>query len=79
MVRVALAPFARLLIVQSGSDHVPTEGEALTKVYPEGRTSVTFTPVAALGPALEAVIVNVTVLPTFGEVLLTDLVTERFD
>ncbi len=42
----ALAPFAREPTVQSGADHVPVEGTALTKVYPEGSTSLTVTPVA---------------------------------
>ncbi len=78
MVKVALPLTAKLPIVQFGAVHVPVDGVALTKVYPAGNTSFTVTPVAALGPAFEAVIVNVTLLPTFGVGLLTVFVIPRF-
>ena len=64
-------------MVQLGADHVPVEGVALTKVYPEGNSSLTDTPVAALGPLLVAVMVKVTLLPTLGVALLTVFVTAR--
>jgi hypothetical protein len=56
---------------------VPADGVALTKVYPEGKTSFTVTPVAALGPLFFAVRVKVTFVPALGEALLTVFVIER--
>ena len=47
MVIVALAFIARLPIVQFGAVQVPTEGIALTNVYPVGSASFTTTPVDA--------------------------------
>jgi hypothetical protein len=76
--KVALPPFTKFPIVQLGAVHVPVEGVALTKVYPAGKISFTVTPVALLGPALEAVMVKVTLLPTFGVGLLTVFVIPRF-
>ena len=78
IVKVALAPLAKFPILQFGALHVPVDGVALTKVYPAGKTSFTVTPVALLGPALLAVIVKVTLLPTFGVGLLTVLLTAKF-
>ena len=74
MVNVALAPLANVPMVQAPVPliNVPALGAVLlTKVYPVGKTSVTDTVVAALGPALLAVRVNTTLLPTFGVALFT--------
>ena len=60
-----------------GAVQDPVEGVALTRVYPDGNASLTLTPVAGLGPLLVAVMVKVTLLPTFGVALLTVLVIER--
>ena len=68
---------AKLPTVQFGAVYVPTDGVALTNVYPDGNASATLTPVAPLGPLLLAVIVNVTLLPTFGVALLTVFVTAK--
>jgi hypothetical protein len=46
-------------------------------VSPAGRRSVTVTPVAASGPPLLRVTVNVMVSPTFGEASLTLLLRAR--
>src|SRR4029077_20809184 len=46
----------------------------MTKLSPAGRTSLTWTPVALLGPRLVAVMVKVTFEPTFGVGLSTVLV-----
>ena len=65
---------AKLPMVQTPVplSNVPALGAVLfTKVYPDGKTSVTDTVVAALGPALLAVKVNITLLPTFGVALFT--------
>ena len=67
--RVALVPFVREPTVQFGADQVPVEGAALTKVYPDGSTSLTVTPVALYGPLFLAVIVNTTLFPTPGAAL----------
>ena len=76
-VNVALDPFAKLPIVQFGALHVPTLGVTEVTVYPEGMLSTTDTPVAELGPELLAVIVKVTVLPTFGVALSTTFVKDK--
>ena len=56
--------------------YVPAEGVADTNASrPIGSTSVTTTSWARLGPWLVAEIVNVTLLPTTGELLSTTLVT----
>ena len=74
IVSVALAPLANVPTVHAPVPllKVPALGAVLlTKVYPDGKTSVTDTVVAALGPALFAVSVKMTLLPTFGVALLT--------
>ena len=79
--KVALAPLAKLPIAQTPVPlvYVPVDGVELTKVYPAGSWSVTDTPVAALGPALLAVSVKVTLLPTFGVAVLAVLVIPTLD
>ena len=77
MFKVALAPLAKLPMVQLGAVQLEVTGLKLTKVYPAGRISFTFTLVAALGPLLVAVIVKVTLVPSVGVSLLTVLVTLR--
>ena len=69
IVKEALAPLAREPTVQFGANHVPIEGTALTKVYPEGSTSLTAIPVALYGPLFLAVMVNTTLFPTLGDKL----------
>ena len=74
MVNVAHAPLANVPTVHAPVMllNVPALGAVLlTKVYPVGKTSVTLTLVAALGPALLAVKVKMTLLPTFGVALFT--------
>ena len=56
---------------------MPWLGVADTNDKPAGSRSVTSTPVAASGPALVRVTVNVITSPTFGVGLLTDLATCR--
>ena len=46
-------------------------------MYPDGRLSVTNTPVALLGPALLTVMVNIILSPTFGAGLFADLVISK--
>ena len=77
MVRVLDAPLDRLPIAQFGVLQVPAEGVVLTKVYPDGSTSLITTSVALSGPLLVAVSVNVTLLPTVGVELLIVFTTER--
>ena len=78
IVRVALAPLARVPIVQ-----IPVlllysaVGLADTKVSPDGRTSLTITLVAALGPLLVTFIVKTTFSPTVGVALLTILAMDK--
>ena len=48
-----------------------------TKVKPAGKRSATLTPVAASGPVLLSVTVNVTLSPTLGLALLTVLVKDK--
>ena len=57
--------------------YVPTDGVALTSVYPDGKASATETPVAIFGPAFVAVTVKVTFVPTFGVLLLTVFTTPK--
>ena len=65
-------------IVQVGEvQEVPALGVTVTTEYPAGRLSVTMTPVAGLGPLLVAVMVKVTLLPTFGVKLSTVLTILR--
>ena len=54
---------------------MPVAGVADTSVSPAGRTSVTWTPVASDGPALPALIVNVTFEPVVTLPLLATFVT----
>ena len=68
---VSETPFARFPTVQVGAVQVPAEAAALTKAYPEGKLSITDTPVASLGPLFVTVKVNTIVSPTFGVVLST--------
>ena len=51
--------------------YVPWPAVAETKVRPAGNRSVTWTPVALLGPLLVAVTVKATFWPAIGEALLT--------
>src|ERR1700687_4780919 len=75
MVSVALPPLARAPMVQVPATYVvPTLGAADTKVRPAGNTSVTTTPVAALGPLLVAVTVKTTLVPKSGGTFETVLV-----
>ena len=52
IVRVAEAPTASVPIAQVGVVHEPTDGVALTKVRPAGRTSLAETACALLMPLL---------------------------
>jgi len=70
-------PLTKFPIVHVEPDQVPTDGVALTNVYPVGKASVITTPVALLGPALLAVIVKVTLLPTAGVLLLAVFITDK--
>src|SRR4029077_2416455 len=54
--------------------YAPALGVAETNARPAGSRSVTWSPVAPLGPWLLAVMVKVTSLPTFGVGLSTVLV-----
>lgn len=75
---MALALTARDGIVQFGDvNEVPLLGLAETNVNPVGSTSLTTTFVAVDEPALVIVIVKMTLSPTFGEGLFTDLVSTR--
>ena len=74
---MALAPLAKFPIDQFGAVHEPTDGVALTKVYPDGKTSFRVTPVAADGPLFVAVIVKVTLFPIIGFELFTVLVAAK--
>ncbi len=75
--KVAVAPLLMVPMLQVGELQVPAEGVALTSVYPAGRDSVRLTPDAPHGPLFPAVMVKVTLLPTFGVLLLADFVTTR--
>src|SRR5262249_37811458 len=55
----------------------PRPGTADTNWSPAGSKSVTATPVAASGPLLGSVTVNVTVSPTLGVGFLTDFLSAR--
>ena len=59
--------------------YVPCYGVAETNVRPAGKMSVAVTFVAAVGPLLVTITVKVTVSPTFGAGLSTDLATARSD
>ena len=78
-VKVAETPLARLPIDQVDPVNVPTEGVALTRVYPDGNASVTETPVPSFGPLLVAVIVKVTFEPALALKGLADFVTAKSD
>src|SRR5262249_8288081 len=57
--------------------YAPWVGVALSRLRPAGSGSKTVTFVAGLGPLLPKLTVNVTVSPTLGVGLSTDLVTAR--
>ena len=73
MVKVAVAPLEKLPIFHVDKTQEPTEGVALTMVYPACNTSETSTPVASFGPLFVAVTVKVTLLPIIGFGLSTVL------
>ena len=79
-VSVSIAPFARLPTVQSPVPKLyePAEAIADWNARPAGNRSATATPVAASGPLLVTVTVNVTLVPIDGLALSTTLVTARF-
>ena len=77
-VNVALAPDARLGIVQFGLVNVPADGVALIKVMPAGKLSVSATLVPAIGPALRTVTENVTFVPFAAELTFAVFVVIRF-
>ncbi len=80
-VTVALAPLASVPIAQITcaplTEHVPCEAVRSCSVVPVGRSSVTTTPVAALGPSFVATIVHVSVSPTLAVARSTDLAIRR--
>src|SRR5579871_6280520 len=61
----------------AGSYVVPAAGIAETNCSPAGNRSATCTPVASDGPALPATMLNVTLAPTCGVAVSTDLNTDR--
>src|SRR5436189_189946 len=75
MVMVVVAPLAKSPTNQLSA--VVAVGVALTKVYPVGSISLTFTLVALLGPLFVAVMVKVTFVPIVGALLLTVLTTDK--
>src|ERR1700704_2984713 len=76
-VRVVVAPLASEPMFQTPlpAVYVPLAGVADTNVSPDGRRSVTCTPVASVGPRLWAVMVKVTLEPTSTLPLLASLAT----
>src|SRR5436190_8691300 len=60
------------------SSYVPCDGAADSKSSPADNSSVTWTPVAGLGPWLATVTLNVSSSPTCGDDRVSDLVTLRF-
>src|SRR5262245_6636585 len=76
---VALPPLRIVPTVQTPVVllYAPWLGVAVTSVSPAGKRSLTATFVAVSGPALLTVIANVTLLPTFGPLVLTVFVSER--
>ena len=77
-VNVAVAPDAKVGIVQVGAVYVPADGVALINVMPEGKFSVSETPVPAMGPALRTCTENVTFVPFAAELTFAVFVVIRF-
>ena len=59
------------------SSYAPSDGIELTNDSPAGRLSLTSTLLAASGPLLVRVTVNITLSPTVGFELSTDFSSER--
>ena len=76
-VSVAELPAVSAPMFQTPPDQVPVLALELTRLKPDGRDSVTLTPVAFDGPALLAVMVKVTLSPTSGVALSTVLTMAR--
>ena len=77
-VNVAVAPTAKVGIVQFGEVNVPADGVALIKVMPAGKVSASATLVPAIGPALRTCTENVTFVPFAAELTFAVLVVIKF-
>ena len=79
MSRVATSPLPKSMPdhIPVPSLYAPSDGFELSNDSPAGRLSLTSTLLAASGPLLVRVIVNVTLSPTVGFELSTDFSSER--